>query len=209
MADTIESFVAKLRQEGVDAGRAEADKLRAAASKEAGQILAEARAQARKITDDARAEADSTLAKSKTDLDLAARDVALRLRDTLTRAIRQVLRAAAEKPLTDPDFLGKLLDDIVMQYVRANMGEKATIKINVTPEMQQKLAAWALRHLHKPDTGNVTIDLRGTLTEAGFEYQADGANVEVTLSAVVDALSDMVSPSLREILRRAMTAQEK
>jgi F0F1-type ATP synthase membrane subunit b/b' len=210
MAETIESFVAKLRQEGVEAGRQEAEKLRAAARREADQVLAQAHTQARKIADDARAQADATLARSKSDLELAARDVALGLREVLSRAIREVLRAGAEKPLTDTDFLSKLLYDIVMQYVQADIGENATIKINVPPEVQQKLTGWALQHLHKrPDMGGASIDLLGTLAEAGFVYQADGANVEVTLSSVVDALSELISPNLRDILQRAMAGQEK
>lgn len=210
MADTIESFVAKLRQEGVEAGRQEAEKLRAAARREADQVLAQAHTQARKIADDARAQADATLARSKSDLELAARDVALGLREVLSRAIREVLRAGAEKPLTDTDFLSKLLYDIVMQYVQADIGENATIKINVPPEVQQKLTGWALQHLHKrPDMGGASIDLLGTLAEAGFVYQTDGANVEVTLSSVVDALSELISPNLRDILQRAMAGQEK
>ena len=210
MADTIESFVAKLRQEGVEAGRQEAEKLRAAARREADQVLAQAHTQARKIADDARAQADATLARSKSDLELAARDVALGLREVLSRAIREVLRAGAEKPLTDTDFLSKLLYDIVMQYVQADIGENATIKINVPPEVQQKLTGWALQHLHKrPDMGGASIDLLGTLAEAGFVYQTDGANVEVTLSSVVDALSELISPNLRDILPRAMAGQEK
>ena len=210
MAETIESFVAKLRQEGVEAGRQEAEKLRADARKEANQVLAQARDQARRITEDAQAQADATLARSRTDLELAARDVTLRLREALTRALREVLRTGAEKPLTDADFLSKLLYDIVMQYVQADIGENATIKINVPPEVQQKLTGWALQHLHKrPDMGNISLDLKGTLAEAGFVYQADEANVEVTLSSVVDALSELISPNLRDILQRAMAAQEK
>jgi V/A-type H+-transporting ATPase subunit E len=210
MPETIEAFVAKLRQEGVQAGRDAAEQHLAKARQEADQVLAQARVQAAKIIADAQAQADSRLAKSKTDLELAARDIALRLREALSRALREVLAAGAKGPLTDADFLGKLLYDIVTQYVRANLEDKVTMKINVQPEMRERLTQWALLHLRdKPDLGNVSLDLKGTLTEAGFEYRADGANVEVTLSAVVESLSDLVNPALREVLERAMAEEKK
>jgi len=41
------------------------------------------------------------------------------------------------------------------------------------------------------------------LAEAGFEYQVQDANVEVTRTAVVETLSDLVSPRLREMLAKA------
>jgi vacuolar-type H+-ATPase subunit H len=123
MPETIEAFVEKLRHEGVQAGRDAAEQHLAKARQEADQVLAQARAQAAKIVADAQAQADSRLAKSKTDLELAARDIALRLREALSRALREVLAAGAKGPLTDADFLGKLLYDIVTQYVRANLEE--------------------------------------------------------------------------------------
>ena len=51
------------------------------------------------------------------------------------------------------------------------------------------------------------IDLAGTLRQAGFEYNAGGATIEVTLESVVAVLSEMFSPRLREILATA-TAKE-
>jgi len=209
MAETIEGFVAKLHQEGVRAGQEAAAKIQAEARQKAAETVAQAEAQAARIIQDAQAQAESTLAKSRTDLELAARDVAMRLREALGRALRDVLAAGARKPLTDPEFLAPLLYDIVMQYAKANSAGQAVIKINVAPEMREKLADWALHRLHRaPGIENVSVDLKGTLAGAGFEYQADGANIEVTPASVVEALSELVNPSLRQMLERAM-AEEK
>ena len=203
MADTIEQFVAKLQAEGVQAGRAAAEELIAKARRDADEIIRQAQARAAKIHHDAEARAQATLAKSKTELELAARDTTLRLREALARAIRAALAAGAKQPLEDAEFLRRLLSDIVLQYVRADLQGQPTFNLNVTPEMRGKLAAWALHQLHQ---GNLALDLRGTLAEAGFEYQVEGAKIEVTLTSVVDALADLVSPALRQILQRAAAA---
>ncbi|MBM4017687.1 MAG: hypothetical protein FJ288_05065 [Planctomycetes bacterium] len=206
MAETLESFVAKLRQEGVEAGRAAAEEHLARARQEADAILAGARAQAKKILDNAQAQAEAVQATGRTDLELAARDIALRLREALGRALREVLAAGVRQPLADPQFLGSLLRDVVLEYVRADIDRRTTIRIDLTPEMRERLAEWALTLLRQPELAGASFDLKGTLAQHGFEYRADGANVEVTVDSVVEALTELVNPTLRELLGRAMSA---
>jgi V/A-type H+-transporting ATPase subunit E len=209
MAETIEAFVAKLQKDGVEAGKQAADQLLADARKQAEAVVQQAQAQAKKIADDAQAQAAATIEKSRTDLKLAARDTAMRLREALSRALRAVLTANAKDALANPDFLKTLLHDIVMKYVQADLDKHVALTINVPHDMQQQLTAWAMEHLHaKAGDGDVSIDLRATLREAGFEYQADGANIEVTLASVVEALSDLVNPNLREMLAQAMAESD-
>jgi len=205
MADTIEQFVAKLQAEGVQAGRAAAGQVIEKARRDAAEIIRQAQARAAKIVEEAEAQAQATQAMAKTELDLAARDTVLRLREALARAIRAALAAGANQSLSDPEFLRKLLSDIILQYVQADLQGQVAFDLNVTPETREKLAGWALAQLHQ---GNLSLDLEGTLAEAGFEYQVAGAKIEVTQTSVVDALADMVSPALREMLQRA-TADDK
>ena len=208
MAETIEAFVAKLRQEGVEAGREAAQMHLAQARQEAVAILADAREQARKILSDAQAQAEAAQAKARTDLELAARDITLRLRDSLSRAVRQVLAAGAKEQLADPEFLGGLLREIVLEYVAADIDKKSSFRITVTPEMREHLAQWALTRLRQPELAGVSIDLKGTLAQDGFEYRAEGAGIEVTVDSVVEALSELVNPALREMLSHAMSQEQ-
>ena len=208
MAETIEAFVAKLRQEGVEAGREAAEKHLAKARQEADAILADARVQARKMLSNAQAQAEASQAKARTDLELAARDITLRLRDSLSRAVRQVLAAGAREQLADPEFLGGLLREIVLEYVEADIAKKSSFRITVTPEMRERLAQWALARLRQPELAGVSIDLKGTLAQDGFEYRAEGAGIEVTVDSVVEALSELVNPALREMLSRAMSQEQ-
>ena len=54
----------------------------------------------------------------------------------------------------------------------------------------------------------VSIDLKGTLSGAGFEYAVSGATVEMTLESVVEVLSRLVAPDLRGIVERALEARK-
>ncbi len=210
MADTIESFVAKLQTEGVQAGQAAADKLRAEAAAEAEKVVADAKADAEKIVADANAEAENILARSRTELQLAARDAAMRLRDALGRALSAALASGVEQKLGETEFLGKLLHDIVMLYSTSDAKGTKTVKINVPKDMRQSLTDWAVREIGD-DTKDrhVGIDLKGTLKQAGFEYTVAGATVEVTVDSVVEVLSELVGPNIRELFDQGLAGGDQ
>ncbi len=207
MADTIESFVAKLQEQGVQAGKQQADQLRTEAQQQARQVVQDARKEAEKILADARAEAEETLARSRTELELAARDAVLRLQAALARVLSAILAGDVAQHLKDSDFLGRLLHEIVIEYVKQDFERRDVLKINVAPEMREKLISWALQEIGEERVEKVrpAIDLKGTLADAGFEYTHGGSTVEVTRESVVETLMDLVGPHLREVLQKAAT----
>ena len=205
MADTIEAFVARLQAEGVEAGRREAAKLVEEAGKKADGLVQAAEARAAKIVADAEVQAQATLAKGKTELQLAARDAVLALRERLGRILRAVLLRKAREALSDANFLKPLIHDALVEYAKADSEGKDLVKVTVPPEFHSQLAEWLVREvMHRSDVGQ--IDLKGTLAEAGFEYEIAGKNVEVTAGSVVEMLSEMVGPALRELLDEAEKA---
>ncbi len=190
MAETIESFVARLQQEGVESGR-----------RQAGELVAAARAEAGRIVDDARREATGARARADAELRLAARDVSLKLQRTLTDALRAALARAVEPRLSDPDFVAALLRELVLTYARADAARELEIEINVAPEMRDRLAVWALREMReaRSDGSSTKIDLETTLGRAGFEYRIHGAAIEITVESVVERLMELVGPAVREL----------
>lgn len=205
MADSIESFVQKLQEEGVQAGRAEAQKLTEQAKAQAERILAEARQEAERIVQEAKDAAGRDLQRGREDLELAARDVLLRLRQTLTETLEAVLRRAAGGAMADNNFLTKLLHDVVMQYAEKDSESIYPIQIRVSDEELEAVTDWALREMTQHDErGRPRIDLKGKLKAAGFEYSAGGGTVEVTPESIAAALSEMITPRLREVIDKAM-----
>ena len=208
MPETIEAFVAKLQEQGVQTGQAEAQKLTDQAQSQAESILADAQAQAKSILADAQKEADGMIVRAQTEMDLAARDTIAKLRESLADCLQAIIADSARVTLTDIDFLGKTLHDIIVLYANADVERKMRIHINVPADVRENLKAWAFRELgqevierHRP-----SIDLKGKLKQAGFEYEVKDATVEVTLDSVVETLSEMVTPALRERLIAAAKA---
>ncbi len=203
MTETIESFVTKLKSEGVEEGKRQAEQLHNDAQQQAGQIVADAKSQAEKIIADANAEADGILIRSRTEMELAARDSILKLRDSLEKALQSVLTGPVESQLADSEFLKELIQSIVSRYLEAEIESYAPMKISVSPEMHQKLADWAITKLRATAIDDTAgIDVQDTLRQTGFEFSLHGATIEITSDSVVDTLMQLVGPSLREVLSR-------
>jgi len=206
--ETIESFVAKLKADGVEAGKQEAEKLQADAKTHADRILADAKAQAEKALADAQADADALLQRGKTELSLAARDASLKLQEALTRALQKLVDQSVDKPLSDPALLGGILQEIVLKYVDQLRAGSGAMEVDVPESLQARLSELVFQQLGQAglDDANKLVDIKGTLAGAGFEYTVNGATVEVTQESVTQVFSEMLSPALRELLTQAAEA---
>ncbi len=202
MVETIESFVSKLQEQGVQTGREAAQKLQDEAEIKAQQIIADAETKAQHIVADAEKQGESILSRSQSELNLAARDIIAKLRDTLSSALNELLAKAANVTLSDTNILGTILHDIVKMYVEADIKGEELVKINVSADIRQKLIDWAIKELGREavDNKRAHIELTGTLKQAGFEYTVHNGTIEVTPESVVATLSDIVTPALRDIL---------
>ena len=201
MPETIEQFVSKLQSEGVQAGEAAAAKIRSEADLEARRLIEAAEEQARQIIEGAKAESQKILSRGQTDLKLAARDTVVRLQETLSRVLNEVITHSARETLSDPEFFKQVLRDVIMQYVQADVEGKGSMTLNVSEQTRQQLAHWAIEQFHqKVNAQGWSIDLHGSLADAGFEYKVGEGTVEVTGASVVALLTELVGPELRRMI---------
>lgn len=205
MAETLESFVAKLQSDGVAAGQKAAQDIRMQAQREAEKIVQDAQQKAQKIIEQAEKESKSKLEKGQTELKLACRDIVLNLRNTIVKCIRRIMVGPVEERLNDPEFLTTLLHDLVVQYAKADSDHHTDIKINLSNDMLKQLAEWVIAKLRKTaQDNNATVDIKGSLNRLGFEYSVTGGTVEVTGESMVTLLQELVGPQMREILDEAL-----
>ena len=201
MAHTLQSFVETLRADGVEAGRQAAEKIRDEAQQQAEQMVRDAEAKARQIVEDAEKQAQMTLERTRTDLELAARDTVARLRDVLSQAIDRLLKQAASTTLDDSNFLQELIREVALAYAESDATGEQTIELNVPKSMERKLADWAIASCRQgDDRQKLSVELHGALATAGFEYKLAGGTVEVTPESVVQVLSQIVTPKLQELV---------
>ncbi|NLS97025.1 MAG: hypothetical protein GXX96_33230 [Planctomycetaceae bacterium] len=205
MTHKLESFIQTLKTDGVEAGREAADQIRREAEREAEQTVRDAEAKAKEIVKKAEEERERIVARTQTDLELAARDTVARLREALGRAVNKVLAEATEQKLGDSDYLAELIREVVGQYAKADALGEGTFTLNVSEAMRQRLTHWVIATFHKPPK-ELSLDLHGSLTGAGFEYRVEGGTVEITPESVVQVLSDIVAPEIRKLIASAVDA---
>jgi V/A-type H+-transporting ATPase subunit E len=211
MAETIESFVQKLQEEGVDAGREQAQKLLDEAGAKAEGIVAEAQRRAEEIIADAKAQAETDLKQGRDELALACRDVLLRLRATVVSTLEAVLKSSSQDKLRDEEFFVRLLHDVAVQYAEKDSIGESPVVISVDEEMLEAATRWAMQEMtsNGGDDWRSRIDLKGRLKTAGFEYSATNGTIEVTPESVSAVLSEMISPRLREIVQARQGSEEQ
>lgn len=208
MAETIEGFVEKLRDDGVKAGQEAAAQIKSEAQQKAEQTIEAANAQAQKIIEKAESEAESVYNKSQTELKLAIRDAVLKLQDIIAKSISKVLVEPVEDTLSNTEFLATILQDIIVQYADSDSKGKTQIDINVSDKQSKELTDLVLNKLKESGkSDDVSLNFHTVLEKAGFEYKLSGATVEVTQASIVQSLTELVSPRLRELLSQDI--QEK
>lgn len=204
MAETIESFVAKLKTQGVEQGRQQADQILAEAQAQAEKIVSAAKAEAEQVLAAAEKQGQELLARSQTELGLAARDASIKLRETLVKSLQSVIAGPVGESLNDAEFLRSVMTDIMNRYVAADIEGTGVIKLNLNDKKYHELAEWAIKQIRSSAKHDgIGIDLKGTLRQAGFEYNITGATVEMTQESIVEIMMGLVGPKLREVFSSA------
>lgn len=204
MPESIESFVRKLQEEGVQAGRQAAEQVIAEARQQAETILREAHLQAENILRDTQADAKKLTEQNKNEIALAARDAILQLQENISHSLRVILENEVRAVLADPAFLAELIRDMMRQYATQDAQRQETIEIRVPPDAVEQVKNLALARLRDEHGPLQKFNLFGTLKKQGFEYTVRESTVEVTVDSIGEYLGNLVTEQVRESLREAV-----
>jgi V/A-type H+-transporting ATPase subunit E len=105
----VEALIDRLREQGVDAGRAEADKIVVEARRRAAQIVHEAETQAAELVEAARKETRMLQTGGEEALRIAMRDTVLRLKGELTGRFSAEVRRLIAVAMDQEAFLKQLI----------------------------------------------------------------------------------------------------
>jgi V/A-type H+-transporting ATPase subunit E len=108
----VEALIERLREEGIKAGREEAERIESAARHQASEILAEAETKARGIVENARQEAKNLCTGGKDALRIAMRDTVLKLKAQLAERMSDQVRRLVAKELSRETFLERLILEV-------------------------------------------------------------------------------------------------
>jgi V/A-type H+/Na+-transporting ATPase subunit E len=105
----VEALVARLRDDGVAAGRAEAERLLRDAEAKARRLIEEAEAEARAKREAARKEAEAYRRAGEDALRAAARDTVLDVKEQLARRFAEDVGKTVSRTMLDQDLLHRMI----------------------------------------------------------------------------------------------------
>jgi V/A-type H+-transporting ATPase subunit E len=215
-ASGLEVLIARLKDEGVGAGRAEAERLVADAQARAHRITAKAEAEAKSMIEGARREAEALRRAGEDALRVASRDTVLDLKERLERRFADEIAQAVTAATRDDDLLRRMIIEVAGR-ARAEGGVDRAAEVEVLlprtavglDELRAKpeaLREGSLAHFTAATAGDV---LRKGVTFARAEDEAGGIRVKlgdrgvsVDLSdrAVADAILQHLQPRFRSLM---------
>ena len=120
MENKLQQLTQKLYDEGLEKGRAEADRLVAEAKKEAAKIVAEARAQAEDIVRKAQDKAEDVEKNTMTEISLAGKQAAAKIKSEIAS---MSTAAGVREAVMDPAFIKEMLLSVAKNWNGADAGK--------------------------------------------------------------------------------------
>lgn len=212
----VDALIARLREEGVSAGRSQAAQIVTDAQRQAKQILDKAHAEARDRLETARREADAYRAAGDEALKTAIRDTVLSMKSDLMQRFSGDVRRLVSQQLADPEILQRMILEIAGRVRdEAGVGPDDPLEI-VLPETAVGLEE--LRNnpeeLGKGRLTKFVLGLTGEMlregvtfsasedAKAGIQVKVEGKDVtlDLTNEAVADLLLQHLQPRFRAVL---------
>lgn len=217
-ASGVRELISRLKAEGIEAGREQAEALLAEAHAEAGRIRAEAKEEAARLSQEAEARIARDTEAALASLKLAARDTVLEVRSRLTAALERHGRELAKAELADRDLLRAL----VLELAKAAGAEVAktagSVEVRVPQremvELAQAIVGETVSEQHQGTLSKVALAasagaLRHGVSLVGDPEVGSGARVRLGASeleidlggeAIAALLSRYILPRYRAIL---------
>lgn len=214
----VQELIGRLRDEGVKAGKQEAESVLQEARQQADQIVAQANAEADEIRDKARTEIEAERAASREAIQMAFRDTTLKLKSQVMAAFSDHVRRLVSMELRDKDFLRQAILAIFGQATQKVAKDQpvevlVSEELFVTDEKGSRLTEEGkerLRHMVLGISGEMLregVDLKPSgETNGGMRVRLVGEDLEIDLSD--EALSELLLGYLIPRFRAIVTGVE-
>ena len=195
MDTDVAAFARQLKQDGIEAARAEAARILEEARAQAGEILQQAEAAAAKTRADALASIERERQRFSAEIRLAARDTLLSVRRDIEHVAARLLRARIGDALATDEVVRAAIVELIRDPPPGK-----TWEISVGPRIGKALAEAVVNDLFKGREAPVA--LREELHRTGLEFRASGEGevLELSEESVAEAFRRIMSPELNRLI---------
>lgn len=192
----LENLIEKIKKEGVEEARKEAEAIRQKANEDASKIIENARKEAENILKKAEKETAQLQKNAEASIRQAARDVSLLVKEQIIKLFESLLKKNISQRLS-PEFMKELIGKIVDKW----SPEETSLEITINEKDRKKLEELLLNETKKELQKGIVIKVNNMI-ESGFHIRAKGEDAYYDFSedSIAEALKTFLNPSVSAIL---------
>jgi len=197
----LQALIDQIKRDGVEAAAVEAESVLKAAKAEAEKIIADAKSEAERILINAKNENDRMVKSSEDAIRQAGRNLLISFRESVTKELKAIVSENVTAVYSSESFA-----QLVVKAVEgwANKPDADDISVILNSEDLKALEDTMLAGLKEKMTKGITLKANDNF-DGGFRIAVNngGAYYDYSSEAVVDMLSNYLSPKVTVILKEA------
>lgn len=197
----LQELIDQIKKDGVEVAETEAKNIVESAKAEAEKIIADAKVQANKILADAKAENERMVKSSEDAIRQAGRNLLISFRESVTRELNGIVGETVDS-VYSADSLSQLVINVVESW--ANKPDVENIEVILNSNDVEVLEKTAFSSLKARISKGVTLKANDNF-DGGFRIAVNngGAYYDYSTEAVVDMMSNYLSPKVVKLLKEA------
>lgn len=197
----LQELIDQIKKDGVEVAETEAKSIVESAKAEAEKIIADAKAQADRILVDAKSENERMMKSSDDAIRQAGRNLLISFRESVTKELNAIVGETVDS-VYSADSLSQLVINVVENWAKKPDVENVEVILNSNDI--QLLEKTALSSLKERITKGVTLKANDNF-DGGFRIAVNngGAYYDYSTEAVVDMMSNYLSPKVVKLLKEA------
>ena len=197
----LQELIDQIKKDGVEAAETQAKNIVDSAKIEAEKIVADAKAQADKILADAKVENERMVKSSEDAIRQAGRNLLISFRESVTRELDAIIGETVNS-VYSADSLSQLVVNVVESW--ASKPDVEDIEVILNSNDVQLLEKTALSTLKEMISKGVTLKANDNF-DGGFRIAVNdgGAYYDYSTDAVIDMMSNYLSPKVVKLLKEA------
>lgn len=197
----LQDLIEQIKKDGVVSAEAEAEAILNAAKAEAAKIISDAQVEADKMLLDAKKENERMVKSSEDAIRQAGRNLLISFRESVSKEVKAIVNANVTEVYSSNDFV-KLVVKAVEGWTAKPNAEDLTVILN--SEDLKALEDNLVAELNAKMLKGVTLKASDNF-DGGFRIAVKdgGAYYDYSEEAVVDMLSNYLSPKVTALLKEA------
>ncbi len=197
----LQELIDQIKKDGVEVAESEAKSIIDTAKAEAEKIISDAKAQAEKILADAKTENEKMVKSSEDAIRQAGRNLLISFRESVTRELKAIINENVASVYSS-DMFAQLIKNVVESWAEKTDTEDIAVILNSND--LKAFEETALTALKERISKDITLKANDNF-DGGFRIAVNnnGAYYDYSAEAVVDMLSNYLSPKVTQLLKEA------